>query len=251
MNRIKSILLLILLSKGLIAQQSSIPPRQLFISFNKTVSVVFPQIIASVDKGTRDVLVQKVKGMENVLQLKAGSEDFSETNMTVITADGRLYSFLVDYKADPSILNIQLNNQPSVFEKIAAKKKSLSGPKDSKYEMLFRLSGIYIEKSIIYYQLELQNRSDISYDIDMLRFFIRDKKQSKRTAAQELEQFPLYVYGNTGSVEGQSKKIIVVALPKFTIPDKKLLYIQLTEKNGGRNLQLKIRNRNIIQATQI
>jgi hypothetical protein len=99
-------------------------------------------------------------------------------------------------------------------------KRSLSGPKDSKYEMLFRLSGIYIEKNIIYYQLELQNRSNISYDIDMLRFFIRDKKQSKRTASQELEQFPLYVYGNTGSVEGQSKKIIVVALPKFTIPAK-------------------------------
>jgi hypothetical protein len=85
----------------------------------------------------------------------------------------------------------------------------------------------------------------------MLRFFIRDKKQSKRTASQELEQTPLYVYGNTGSIEGQSKMIVVVALPKFTIPDKKLLYIQLTEKNGGRNLQLKIRNRNIIKAEDI
>jgi hypothetical protein len=251
MNRINSILLLILLTNGLIAQQLSIPPRQVYISFNKTVSLVFPQIIASVDRGTSDLLVQKVMGMENILQLKAAKEDFSETNMTVITADGKLYSFLVNYKADPADLNIQLNNQPSVFEKIAIKKRFLSGPKDSKYEMLFRLSGVYIEKNIIYYQLELQNRSNISYDVDMLRFFIRDKQQSKRTASQELEQFPLYVYGNTGSVEGQSKKIIVVALPKFTIPDKKLLYIQLTEKNGGRNLQLKIRNRNIIEATQI
>ncbi len=251
MNRINTILLLLLLSNALIAQESSIPPRQLLISFNKTVSLVFPQIIASVDRGTRDVLVQKVTGMENVLKVKAARQNFSETNMTVITADGKLYSFVVDYTADPSILNIQFNNLPSIFEKIAAKKRSVSGPKDSKYDILLRLSGLYIEKNIIYYQLELQNRSNISYDIDMLRFFIRDKKQSKRTASQELEQIPLYVFGNTGSIEGQSKMIVVVALPKFTIPDKKLLYIQLTEKNGGRNLQLKIRNRNIIHAKEI
>ena len=251
MNRINTILLLLLLSNGLTAQESSVPPRQLLISFNKTVSLVFPQIVASVDRGTRDVLVQKVAGMENVLKVKAARQNFSETNMTVITADGKLYSFIVDYTADPSTLSLQLNNLPSIFEKIASKKSSVSGPKNSKYEILLRLSGLYIEKNIIYYQLELQNRSNISYDIDMLRFFIKDKKQSKRTASQELEQIPLYMYGNTGSIEGQSKKIVVVALPKFTIPDKKFLYIQLTEKNGGRNLQLKIKNRNIIQAKAI
>src|ERR1700712_797579 len=40
----------------------------LFISCNKTTSLVFPQIIKSIDRGSRDVFAQKVGGVENVLQ---------------------------------------------------------------------------------------------------------------------------------------------------------------------------------------
>ena len=60
----------------------------------------------------------------------------------------------------------------------------------------------------------------------MIRFYIKDKKLNKRTASQELDQMPLYEYGNTRAVPGMSKQTRVVALPKFTIPDKKNFYIR-------------------------
>jgi conjugative transposon TraN protein len=251
MNRYSALLLSIIFSNGIMAQSDSIPSMPLSIAYNKTTSLVFPLMIKTVDMGSKDLLVQKARGVENVLQVKAGKENFIETNMTVITADGKLYSFVVNYAADPSSLNVQLDNTPTLFEKIAGQKRSVFGIRDKKYEMSLGLLGLYIEKGIIYYQLELQNRSNISYDIDMLRFFIKDKSQSKRTASQELEQFPLSVYGNTGFVAGKSKQTIVVALSKFTIPDKKFLYIQLMEKNGGRHLLLKVKNRDIIKAKRI
>jgi len=242
MKRFKIVLLTLIYSSVAMAQSDS-----LSIGFNKTTSLVFPLMIKSVDRGSKDVLVQKIRGVENILEVKAGKENFTETNMTVITADGHLYSFLVHYATDPS-LKITIGNEPSIFEKIAGQKKTVHGVKDAKYEMLLQLKGIYIENDILYYQLELRNFSNISYDIDMMRFFIKDKKQSKRTASQELEQFPLYVYGNTGSVAGQWKQTIVVALPKFTIPDKKLCYVQVMEKNGGRHLLLKINNNKLVKA---
>ncbi|MBN8788977.1 MAG: DUF4138 domain-containing protein, partial [Terrimonas sp.] len=40
-------------------------------------------------------------------------------------------------------------------------------------------------------------------------------------------------------------------VPKFTIPDKKKCIIQLMEKNGGRNISLKINNSRIIKAKLI
>ncbi len=218
------------------------------ITTNKTTSVVFPQIIKSIDRGSKDVLVQKVTGVENVLQVKAAKENFTETNMTVITADGKLYSFVVRYAVEPSQLNIQLDSSATIFERIAGKKRSVAGVRNSTGEMIFLLKGIYIQTNLLYYQLELQNLSNISYDIGLLRFYIKDKKQSKRTASQELEQIPLSVYGNTESVAAQSKQVMVVALPKFTIPDKKRFYIQVMEKNGGRHLQLKVTNGKIVRA---
>lgn len=242
MKQLRILLLALSCNSTLSAQTDS-----LSIGTNKVTSLVFPLMIKSVDRGTKDVLVQKVRGVENVLEVKAAKENFTETNMTVITADGKLYSFLVNYSDNPS-LNIQIENKPSIFEKIAAQKKSVRGIRDTKYEMLLRLKGIYIDNDILYYQLELKNYSNLSYDIELLRFFIKDKRQGKRTASQELEQTPLYVYGNTGSVPGQSKVIIVVALPRFTIPDKKLMVVQLMEKNGGRHLSLKVNNHKLVKA---
>src|SRR3546814_18758334 len=77
--------------------QPGIEPGYLSVSYDKTTNLVFPYNIKSVDRGTRDVLVQKARNVENVLQVKAGHEAFTETNLTVITADGHLYS--LDRKA--------------------------------------------------------------------------------------------------------------------------------------------------------
>ena len=117
--------------------------------------------------------------------------------------------------------------------------------------MQLRLSGIYITNDILYFKLEVQNRSNISYDIEMLRFFIKDEIKSKRTASQEIEIQPVYISGDTSVVKEQSKNILVYSLPKFTIPDKKFLSIQLIEKNGGRHLHLNILNRSIVKAKSL
>ena len=108
--------------------------------------------------------------------------------------------------------------------------------------------GTYIKNDIIYYQLRIKNHSPIDYDIEVLRFYIRDKKKGKRTAVQENELKPLYVSGNIAQVKSFNQNIIVVALDKFTIPDKKFMGIQIMEKNGGRHLMMKLNNKDILKA---
>ncbi len=103
----------------------------------------------------------------------------------------------------------------------------------------------------MFFKLEVSNNSNINYDVDMLSFFIKDEKKSKRTATQEIKIQPLYVLGDNSTIRGEGKNIIVFALPKFTIPDKKYLTVQLMEKGGGRNLQLPIRYRTILKAKSL
>ena len=141
-------------------------------------------------------------------QVKAGKENFAETNMTVITADGKLYSFIIRYSAEPARLHIELDSAKSVFEKIAIQERSVHGIRDRNYDMNLCLRGLFIDKDILYYQLELENLSNSTYDIDLLSFFIKDRKQSKRTASQELRQVPLHIYGNSSSVAGQAKQAV-------------------------------------------
>lgn len=43
----------------------------------------------------------------------------------------------------------------------------------------------------------------------------------------------------------------VYALPKFTIPDDKLLMVELYEKNGGRHQSIRVENADIVNAKEI
>ena len=101
---------------------------------------------------------------------------------------------------------------------------------------------------MIYYQLSLLNQSPIDYDVAFLRFYIRDKKQPKRTAVQEVEVVPQYVAGNISNIKATYSSRVVVAMEKLTIPDEKYFAIEMGERNGGRHLLLKVKNTNIIRA---
>jgi len=239
-------------------------------STNKTSNLIFPFAIRSVDIGSKDLLAQKANGIENILQIKAARENFDETNLSVVTSDGKFYSFLVDYSANPTLLNINFENTSSIEssssfalfnasqhndEKVAFaaktilyRKRFLHGVKDRSSGVKFLLNGIYIDSDILYFQLEVDNKTNINYDFESLNFFTKDLKQDKRTAVQEIQQTPIMIYNDSEFVNGKTNLSFVVALQKFTIPDKKELVIQLMEKNGGRKLSLKIRNRTLVKA---
>ena len=253
-----------------VVSDSVIQPYPLSITYLKTTNLIFPFAIKNVDIGSRDVIAQKAKGVENVLQLKAAKMGFDETNLTVITADGRLNSYLLNYADTPTVLNVRFSNKmqwnPQVFfsaneiteaevqsdaEAIVYEKRNLRRTKDNSFGMNLRLDGIFVHDNVMYFRVKIANSSRINYDISQLRFFIRDQKKSKRTASQELDLYPLYAHNDTSVIAGKSKRVIVFAVPKFTIADKKYLFVQMMEKNGGRHLQVRLKNKSIMKAKAI
>lgn len=247
-----------------------IEPHHLAITYSKTTNLIFPYPIKSIDRGSRDVLVQKAIGVENVLQLKAAEVGFAETNLTIVTADGSLFSFVLNYADQPSGLNIKVKKAQvaakplAVFtksgttdiiqanaEKVSVRKQSIKKKKSKSFGVSIAVKGIYVQEDVLYLQLALQNASTLNYDIKLLRFFVKDKKRSKRSASQEVEYSPLYMLGNRNIIRSQSEHILVVAIPKFTILDKKVFNIQMQEENGGRNLLINIYNKEIFKASRI
>lgn len=244
-------------------------PYPLELTTAKTTHIVFPYEIISVDRGSRAILAQKAKGTSNILQVKAAVADFDQSSLTVITADKKLYSFVVDYAAQPLQLTIEFIGSelsPGVLlehsgvsqdeiqqlsKKVLDLPKRIRSVKNKCFNSSLTLKGIYIEKDVIYYQFEMANHSQVSYDIGSVRFFIRDKKRVKRSALQELEIMPLHIAADTAVIAGKSTYTFVFAFAKFTIPDKKYLAIEVMEKNGGRHLRLGVSGRRIAGARDI
>jgi len=121
----------------------------------------------------------------------------------------------------------------------------------SEYGIVLSLFGIYVDKNVMFYRLRLQNRTNIDYDVESLRFYVVDQRKAKRTASQEITMQPLHVSSPVSAITAQSEINTVFTLEKFTIPDAKRLIIEILEKHGGRHLKLSIKNRTIVSAQPI
>lgn len=73
------------------------------ISQQKSVHILFPSAVKYCDAGVPEV---HFKVTENIVKLISGGTNLPETNLTVITEDNYLYTFLVLYKNDPRRLSV-------------------------------------------------------------------------------------------------------------------------------------------------
>lgn len=252
------------------------------VTYDKTVHLIFPSGIAYIDLGSSNIIAGKAEGAENVVRVKAAVKDFSEeTNFSVITDEGSFYSFIVNYSDNPRKLNIEmkdflhvekLGNQPEnsmevhlselgdespqtvqmAMEKIyKTNRKRIKHVDSNQFGIEFSLRGIFCYNDLLFIHTEIKNTSDIPLDIDFLVFKIVDKKVVKRTAIQETIIEPVRAYNYLTSVKGKEPESTVFAFPKFTIPDKKELVVELFEKNGGRHQRFVIKNADLAKARTI
>ena len=232
------------------------------ITTGKTSSILFPAAIRHVDRGLPEVLVQQVRGTGNLLLVKAATRALPETNLSVLTSDGKYYSFTVAYDSMPPRFIYSMGESEVQFRGEELDERSLRayttmildnpriarGMVDFKWSMHLRVNGIYSRDNVLFFQLQFFNSSPIDYDVEYLRLYVRDTKKAKRTAVQEREITPLKVVGQATKIRAGSATSLVIALPKFTIPEAQHLAIEVGEKNGGRNLELRVKNKHLVRA---
>ena len=244
------------------------------VTVNKTSSIVFPAGITSVDRGSQDILAQKAKRVENVLQVKASRRSIPETNLTIITSDGIVHHFTVNYSDRPKTQTVlaplaaefwssnsewqllfssgvNLAELSKISDLVLSDRSRRTIESDKKFDMKLLLKEPLVRGDLFFFHIQVKNTSNINFDIKSLRFYIRDRKKAKRTAIQEIEMLPLFVQDEARKVKGKSTVNVVYAFRKFTIPDAKVLEIDLFEENGGRDLKLRVFNRKIVKAKAI
>ena len=255
-----------------------IEPYKMEVTYDKTSHLIFPTAIRYVDLGSEYLIAGKADDAENVLRVKASVREFEpETNFSVITNDGRFYSFNVHYSSFPEVISYDLltmqktldkaNGNDVLFEELGSNSPSLAGLlletiyKNDKrivkhigaksFGIQFILKGIYIHNGKYYFHTELGNRTNVPFQIDFVNFKVVDKKVAKRTVVQERPMIPLRIYKPLDAISGKSTEQNVFLLDQFTIADDKVLQIEIFEKNGGRHQVLQVENSDLIRARLI
>ena len=155
-----------------------IEPYRMEVTYDKTSHLIFPTAIRYVDLGSEYLIAGKAEDAEDVLRVKASVREFeAETNFSVITNDGRFYSFNVYYSPYPEALSYDLltmqkavdkaNGNDVLFEELGNNSPSLAGllletiyKKDKRivkhigaksFGIQFILKGIYIHNGKYYF----------------------------------------------------------------------------------------------------
>jgi len=242
--------------------QTIIPPDTLSAGYRMTTNLIFPYPVEKADIGSGDLIAKKAGAKSNILFLKAGRKNFAPTNLSVYTSDGSFYSFIVKYSAAPDTLNIRFAKRPhpefllsdaindarlDSDALLIARQAAFLHQHIRAQQIRARLQGIYIKDHLLWFRMEISNYAETGFDPESIRFSIRGKRLSRRTAVQEDEKSAVWQTA-LRSIAGQSTDTVLYAFPAFTIPRQKRLIIQITEQNEGRTPLLPVSARTILRA---
>ena len=246
---------------------AEIRPLRIEAGFTKTVHILFPSPVTYIDIGSMDIIAGKADGAENVVRVKAAVRNFAaETNLTVITEDGGFFTFDVHYAENPAVstLNLTVREPQTESEQGSAATGDLQQRVPaSEDRVLLREVGREKPATVkrMLSDIYRQNRTDVKgirtkkygleVEVDARRFIVADRKLAKRTAQQQTPLEILRVCNDPAIVRGHQRQRTVFALPKLTIPDDKVLLLEIIEKNGSRHQTIEIPSRELLNAKEL
>lgn len=281
MKKLVTILALLMMYEITVAQPVSrrqagvlvnVIPYHIEVSDLSTTILLFPFEVKDADMGVRQLLATKIPDMKNILKLKAESPLLENTSLYVVTSDGTVHAFEVNYIASshPRLYELSLDRSlnllpasPVLFQeqpfsaadlqKWVSRIRSDTGSMHhtSRGEQLtVVLKEVYSVNSFMFFKFELSNHSTLPYTPSWLQLYVKDRKKPKRSAVQEITIDPIYT-DTLQELAGRSTSELVIGIKRQTLPRSRKMIFELHEDNGGRNLQFVIKNRYLLRAKNI
>ena len=233
----------------------AIPSVSIPVTVEKMTNIVFPEAIQAGVKVSAEIIAQKVHGIENVIEIKALRRHFMTTNLSVYGKDGQLYSFVLEYVDDSTVLNfrvlpasgapIQLSGMPANTPTLRDDAHWLEAiPRHSHVStrperLSLHLTGMYVLDSLEWLSFRLFNRSELDFHPETIRFYLQDRKKVRRRAMQEVDIQPLY-QDIPPSIDHGKRSALAMAFLPFHISKGKRLICEF-RGTDGRMIQLGVR----------
>ncbi len=253
------------------AQFQNAPLQKITISSANTIHLISPEPITYVDIAS-SCLVGDLP-LKNILRLKLLPDSIYKFSRnpegTIITVVGE--SYIAQYQVlynprggmdaletkitivpehmsplDVSGISLTTNQLKAYCLNLIARKEK-ADRKTKGYNLEASLSHVYTCGDYIFLDISYENRTNLPFHFDDVRFKVEDKKINKATNVQSVEIKPVFKLFDRQSFKKHYRNVYVFR--KFSYPGNKLLHVSLTEKQlSGRNLDLKIPYQDILGA---
>ena len=248
-------------------QQTYNEMEQLTVNENVTTVITASEPIRLVDISTDKVVGDKP--IENVIRVKpkeGGHEDGAVLAIvTVVTERYRSqYALIYTTRLEEAVSDkeVQMDERnafhnPAVSmsteEMVRYARRIWNSPakyhstRTNRHYLTMRLNNVYSVGEYFFIDFSVENRTNLRFDIDELRFKLSDKKQQKATNVQDLMLEPVLLLENGTSFQHGYRNVVV--LKKMTFPNDKVLTIELSERQiSGRTISMTVDYEDVLSA---
>ncbi len=230
-----------------------------YISRDKITALIFPSTVAIVGKAPEGVNAFN-KG-SGVITLKANTTVLEPSFLVARDQEtNQTYRIAVKYSygragrrieiGQPvsriSVIKSPQTNYVSISNVLAAGKRKDVIDRKKTGSVKTWLSKLSIADNRIFFRVDISNHSGLPYEVDFIRFYIRDLKTVSRMATHEQEIIPVYSTFKSRVAILKNKELAkVFAFRRFSLTEDQALNIEIYERNGNRNLYLQIKQKDI------
>ena len=246
----------------------------IYANDRKNVALFFPEPIRQGITGSENFVFTYNREKEQyfgLLQAKQGKE----SNLLVINKNGSIFSYIVRYKAQLSKLNyfipmassignekpkVKDSIQPETFEKsidnstyyyqkfcsyLLDRRQYLGRYTRRNDGVIIRLENIVFDKEELYFVIQIRNNSTLDYDLNFLNLSIETRQKGKKKSLQRLYQEPIFKHHLPSKIVVNETVRFIYVMPKFSLSNDRRVVLELNEKDGERNIEMKISNKYI------
>ncbi len=254
--------------------QTTVVLDTIYANDTKNVALFFPEPIRQGITGSENFIFTYNREKEQyfgLLQAKPGKE----SNLLVVDSDGSIFSYIVSYRTQLSKLNYfiplsssignekskvkdviqaetsekSIDNQLYYYQKFSShlleRKQSIGRISKRSEDIVLSVENIVFDKEELYFVIQIENKSTLDYGLNFLNLSIETRQKGKRKSLQRLYQEPIYKHHLPSKIVENETVRFVYVLPKFSLSNDRRAILELSEKDGERNIELKISHRYI------
>lgn len=231
-----------------------------YVSRDKTTALFFKSAVKVISKSTPDFDVDQ---KENALiTIKALTTNFSPTRINVQEiSTAKIYHIPIEYSygragrridvdgATPMTVRVIKTadyNYNAIVTQLAEGKRKDVVDHEKTGGVKAWVDKLSLAGNRIFFRLDIRNKSNLPYEIDFVRFYIRDLKTVARMATHEQEIVPLITTLHKKTSIAHKQEIAkIFGFHRFSLSEDQALNIELYERNGNRHLYLQIKQKDL------
>ena len=258
------LIIALICSKSIFAQMTL---DTIYANDKKNVALFFPNPIRQGITGADHFVFTYNREKEQYFGLLQATPG-TESNLLTITKAGQVYSYILKYADKLPKLNYfisenesignerpkKINQKPVVkrineyanrityfqkFSEYLLNSKPERVATKRKKGMRLCLQKMVYNTSEVYLVIEVQNSSEIDFEVDYLNIYRTNGNKKRKASYQRLQQEVIYKHKMPSIIRDKQSKRFVYVLPKFVLGNNEKLQIELQELNGSRNVTLR------------